>query len=133
MIYPLVQYGCDNCGALTEVLDPDQPLPKGWTLGDGRYVHYCPKCSKCKKKNRKVMMTKRDDAISSAAREHSSNRDNRTSFICGARWADEHPDAVDMSYLQNWYQDSIDETIEPIWTDKHLEELYEDFYLIPKK
>ena len=132
MIYPLVQYGCDNCGALTEVLDPDQPLPKGWTLGDGRYVHYCPKCSKCKK-NRKVMMTKRDDAISSAAREYSSNRDNRTSFICDARWADEHPDAVDMSYLQNWYQDSIDETIEPIWTDKHLEELYEDFYLIPKK
>ncbi len=54
MIYPLVQYGCDNCGALTEVLDPDQPLPKGWTLGDGRYVHYCPKCSKCKKKTEKL-------------------------------------------------------------------------------
>lgn len=41
-------------------------------------------------------------------------------------------EAVEMSYLQNWYQDSIDETKEPIWTDKHLEELYEDFYLIPK-
>lgn len=79
------------------------------------------------------MMTKRDDAISAAAREHSSNRDSRTSFICGARWSDGHPDAVDMSYLQNWYQDSIDEAIEPIWTDKHLEELFNDFYLIPKK
>lgn len=78
------------------------------------------------------MMTKRDSAISAAAREHSSNRDSRTSFICGARWSDGHPDAVDMSYLQNWYQDSIDETKEPIWTDKHIEELFNDFYLIPK-
>ena len=78
------------------------------------------------------MMTKRDSAISAAAREHSSNRDSKMSFICGARWSDEHPNAVEMSYLQNWYQDSIDETKEPIWTDKHLEELYEDFYLIPK-
>lgn len=84
-------------------------------------------------KNKQVMMTKRDSAISAAAREHSSNRDSRTSFICGARWADGHPDTVDMSYLQNWYQDSIDETKEPIWTDKHLEELFNDFYLIPKK
>lgn len=51
MDYPLVQYGCDNCGALTEVLDLYQPLPKGWTFGDGRHVHYCPKCSKRKKIN----------------------------------------------------------------------------------
>lgn len=45
-----------------------------------------------------------------------------------------HPEAsVSMGYLQNWYQDSIDETEEPIWTDKHLEELFEDFYLVPKR
>ena len=79
------------------------------------------------------MMTQRDSAISAASREHSNYRDNRTSFICGARLADRNPDAVDMSYLQNWYQDSIDETKEPIWTDKHLKELFNDFYLIPKK
>lgn len=53
-------------------------------------------------------------------------------FLEGAVWADEHPNAIDMAYLQNWYQDSIDETKEPIWTDKHLEELFNDFYLIPK-
>ena len=53
-------------------------------------------------------------------------------FMDGARWADKHPNAIDMSYLQNWYQDSIDETKEPIWTDQHLEELFNDFYLIPK-
>ena len=74
------------------------------------------------------MMTKRDSAISAAAREHS-----RTHFVCDARGADGYPDAVDMPYLQNWYQDSIDETKEPIWTDKHIEELCNDFYLIPKK
>ena len=53
-------------------------------------------------------------------------------FKKGTEWADKHPNAIDMSYLQNWYQDSIDETKEPIWTDQHLEELFNDFYLIPK-
>lgn len=79
------------------------------------------------------MMTKREDEIYKAAREHSNNRYNRMSFICGARWADNHPNAVDFSYLQSWYQDSIDETKEPIWTDKHLNELFNDFYLIPRR
>ena len=40
---------------------------------------------------------------------------------------------IDFAYLQSWYQASIDKTEEPIWTDKHLEELYNDFYLIPKR
>lgn len=35
--------------------------------------------------------------------------------------------------LENWYQDSINEEIEPIWTDKHLDELFNDFYLLPKR
>lgn len=50
MDYPLVQYSCDNCGKLTEVMDCDEPLPKGWTYGDGLHTHYCPKCSKHKNK-----------------------------------------------------------------------------------
>lgn len=78
------------------------------------------------------MMTERDNEIIKAMREHSDNSNSRISFGCGARWADKHSNAVDMSYLQNWYQDSIDETKEPIWTDQHLEELFNDFYLIPK-
>lgn len=78
------------------------------------------------------MMTERDNEIIKAMREYSDNRDSKLSFGCGARWADEHPNAIDMSYLQNWYQDSIDQTKEPIWTDQHLEELFNDFYLIPK-
>lgn len=78
-------------------------------------------------------MTERDNQIRKAAREHSDNRDSRMSFICGARWADNHPGAVSMGYLQNWFQDSVDETEEPVWTDKHLEELFNDFYLIPKR
>lgn len=41
--------------------------------------------------------------------------------------------AVSRGYLGDWYQQSIDETRPPIWTDKHLDELYNDFYLIPKR
>ena len=41
--------------------------------------------------------------------------------------------AIDIGYLQDWYQNSIDETIPPIWTDAHIDELFKDFYLIPKK
>lgn len=52
MEYPLKQYGCDKCGKLSEVLDPDQPLPKGWTyVGDLMETLYCPKCSRNKKIN----------------------------------------------------------------------------------
>lgn len=43
------------------------------------------------------------------------------------------PKYVSRGYLTDWYQQSIDETEPPIWTDKHLDELYNDFYLIPKK
>ena len=49
MDYPLVQYGCDQCGALTEVMDCDQPLPEGWTFDNGLHTHYCPQCSKFRK------------------------------------------------------------------------------------
>ena len=43
------------------------------------------------------------------------------------------PKYVSRGYLTDWYQQSIDETNPPIWTDEHLDELYNDFYLIPKK
>lgn len=41
--------------------------------------------------------------------------------------------AIDIGYLYDWYQSSIDETIPPVWTDEHIEELNNDFYLIPKE
>lgn len=34
--------------------------------------------------------------------------------------------------LMEWYQASIDNTEEPIWTDEHIEEVCNDFYLIPR-
>ena len=49
MDYQLVQYGCNKCGKLTEVLDLDESLPEGWTYGEGLHVHYCPECSKASK------------------------------------------------------------------------------------
>lgn len=40
--------------------------------------------------------------------------------------------AVNIGYLGDWYQSSIDTTVPPIWTDEHLEELCNDFIVIPK-
>ena len=44
MEYPLKQYGCSRCGALSDVLDVDAPLPKGWIIG-GSHTHFCPECA----------------------------------------------------------------------------------------
>ena len=42
--------------------------------------------------------------------------------------------SVDVGYLTDWYWGSlIDETEPPIWTDGHIEEVVNDFYLIPKQ
>ena len=45
MDYPLIQYGCNDCGALTRVMDCDERLPAGWVVR-GRHTHYCPTCAK---------------------------------------------------------------------------------------
>lgn len=41
--------------------------------------------------------------------------------------------AIGEGYLTNWYQTSVDIAESPVWTDEHLYELNEDFYLIPKR
>jgi hypothetical protein len=79
------------------------------------------------------MTRERKKEIEQAADEaYPTWEEYNTGFIEGAKWADQHPNVINFAYLQNWYQDSIDEEKEPIWTDKHLEELFNDFYLIPK-
>ena len=40
---------------------------------------------------------------------------------------------MDNGTLTDWYINSIDNTVEPIWTDEHIEELLNDFYVIPKE
>lgn len=48
MKYDLVQYGCDICGNLSEVLDPDQNIVDfGWKIvfDDKAITHLCPECS----------------------------------------------------------------------------------------
>ena len=47
--------------------------------------------------------------------------------------ADIKEKAVDFGYLSDWYINSIDNTIPPVWTDEHIEELLNDFYVIPKE
>ena len=39
--------------------------------------------------------------------------------------------AVDFSYLHNWFIDSVG-TEKPVWTEDHIEELLENFIVIPK-
>lgn len=42
--------------------------------------------------------------------------------------------SVDFDYLSDWYRTSlVDETEPPVWTDGHIEEVVNDFYLIPKQ
>lgn len=41
--------------------------------------------------------------------------------------------ALDYKTLYDWYIASIDETKPPCWTPEHIEELVNDFYLIPKR
>lgn len=41
-------------------------------------------------------------------------------------------DAWDKEAVTDWYQSSNDKKIPPVWTDRHLEELSHDFYVIPK-
>lgn len=40
--------------------------------------------------------------------------------------------AMDAGTLYDWYISSVDETVPPVWTDKHIEELLKDFLIIPK-
>lgn len=40
--------------------------------------------------------------------------------------------SVGIGYLSDWYQNSIDDTKPPIWTDEHIEELTNDFIVILK-
>lgn len=39
---------------------------------------------------------------------------------------------VDSAYLFDWYISSVPETDAPVWTEEHIDELCNDFYLIPK-
>ena len=41
--------------------------------------------------------------------------------------------AVDEGFLQDWYQCSVDDRDNPVWTDEHIAEVCGDFYLIPKE
>ena len=42
-------------------------------------------------------------------------------------------EAVSAGYLENWYIDSVASDRDPVWTEKHIEELIEDFIVIPKE
>lgn len=64
--------------------------------------------------------------------KHSENKDSDMidMFVKGAKYMLEQ--AWGYGTLSDWYQASIDNTIPPIWTDEHLDEIFKDFYLIKK-
>lgn len=41
--------------------------------------------------------------------------------------------AMDESTLYDWYVTSVRQTDTPVWTGEHIEELLNDFYVIPKE
>jgi hypothetical protein len=40
--------------------------------------------------------------------------------------------AMDKSTLYDWYVTSVKQKDTPVWTGEHIEELWNDFYIIPK-
>lgn len=40
--------------------------------------------------------------------------------------------AYDIGTLEDWYISSVSQDDAPVWTEEHLEELLNDFYVIPK-
>lgn len=40
--------------------------------------------------------------------------------------------AYDSGALHNWYIDSVSDNDSPVWTDEHIDELMNDFYVIPR-
>lgn len=40
--------------------------------------------------------------------------------------------AYDKDTLIDWFINSVSATDEPIWTDRHIEELVNDFYVVPR-
>lgn len=41
-------------------------------------------------------------------------------------------DIMSKDELTNWFIDSVSTNEEPIWTEKHINELVDNFYVIPK-
>lgn len=41
--------------------------------------------------------------------------------------------AMDIATLYDWYISSVSQDDEPVWTEKHIDELFRDFYVIPKE
>lgn len=40
---------------------------------------------------------------------------------------------IDRGYLSDWYISSVNPDDKPVWTEEHLDELFNDFYLISKE
>lgn len=40
---------------------------------------------------------------------------------------------ISYSDLSDWYISSVNQDDSPVWTEEHIEELFNDFYLIPKE
>ena len=70
------------------------------------------------------------------SREHTKSMiGDLAGFNTIGRLLDEVPsiETVSLPYLMNRYINSVGDNDEPIWTEAHLKELMNDFYLIPRE
>lgn len=44
----------------------------------------------------------------------------------------DYNDIMSKDELTNWFIDSVSTNEEPVWTEKHIDELLDNFYVIPK-
>lgn len=73
----------------------------------------------------------REDLVA-LVREYNERGDHRVNWNTPGLRAFLKREAHTEGDLKDWYQHSVDSRQDPVWTDKHIEEVVKDYWLIPK-
>ena len=72
------------------------------------------------------------DEMEKLVKAYEDNGDHRVNWNTPGLRAFLKREAHTEGDLKDWYQHSVDRTVDPVWTDKHIEEVVKDYWLIPK-
>lgn len=72
------------------------------------------------------------EEMESLVKEYEERGDHRVNWNTPGLKAFLKREAHTEGDLRDWYQHSVDRTADPVWTDKHIEEVVNDYWLIPK-